>query len=63
MPSPSLYLLHKDHTPNRERAKGSAMPGGIFSRGWTLQEELLSLRIVSFEETGTYFRTPSYEIY
>ena len=59
----AFYFLPKPHKPIRELDSQSHLAAKIISRGWTLQEELLSPRVISFEETQTNFRTHGKEIY
>ena len=54
----SIYFLPHPHAPVRAQGNAFLPPAKIYSRGWTLQEDLLSPRVISFEETQTYFRTP-----
>jgi hypothetical protein len=59
----SIYFLPHPHVPVRAQGNAFLSPSKIYSRGWTLQEDLLSPRVISFEETQTYFRTPMGEWY
>ena len=61
--SKSIYFLPHPHAPNRETESPFPPPAEICFRGWTLREDLLSPRVISFEETQTFFRTPEAELY
>jgi hypothetical protein len=54
-PLSNLYFLQDPHTrPVRDIFAPNQSP--LYSRGWTLQEEILSPRFLSFEPTQVYFR-------
>lgn len=55
----SLYFLQRPHSrPAQETLLQNQSP--LYSRGWTLQEEILSSRFLSFEPTQVYFRCSKY---
>ena len=56
----NLYFTLFPHRPRRGISKSSPK---IYTRGWVLQEEILSPRLLSFKPTQTYFRTSLVEKY
>jgi hypothetical protein len=58
--STSLYFTLFHHMPKRGFSGGCPK---IYTRGWVLQEQILSPRVLSFEPTQTYFRTSMFERY
>jgi hypothetical protein len=55
-----IYFTLFHHVPRRRFSDGCPK---VYTRGWVLQEEILSPRVVSFESTQTYFRTTIFERY
>jgi hypothetical protein len=55
----NIYFSQEPHAMPI-RAIGSPDQSPLYSRGWTLQEEILSPRFLSFEPTQVYFRCSQY---
>jgi hypothetical protein len=58
--SVDIYFTLFPHVPGRGVSEGTPK---IYTRGWVLQEEILSPRVLSFEPSQTYFRTSLVEKY
>jgi Heterokaryon incompatibility protein (HET) len=62
-PGPTSVNIYFTLFPHRPRRGISNDSPKIYTRGWVLQEEILSPRLLSFEPTQTYFRTSLVEKY